>query len=250
MEGEEMFSMLLPSRTREDRRSNRRETCAVPITIQEHGRSPVATKITELSGRGCAIEGGSILDGCHAPVRLTLPGAIAAKGEFIWTNGKRTGLKFVQPMAGDTLDFLLRIAANEDDDAADTAASRREKIRLGNAEKPLLRRKKRSGNGELSSMISREVERSSNHRAETRFPIEYATAPSTIEHAGKDLPLIDISSSGLGIDATLSEEIGETLELRFADCAAVEGRIVWKTANSTGIALENGAIRLSDTTES
>lgn len=245
-----MFAMQETSRARGERLSNGRETCAVPITMREGGRSPHVTTIIELSEHGCAIEGGPILGGHNGTIELILPDSIAARGEFVWSNGKRTGLRFAKPLTGDALDFLLRIAANEDDEADGAQLSRRDKIRQGYAQEPLLKRKRSVGDGQLSSMISREVERSCNHRAEARFPIEYATAPSTIEHGGEALPLFDISSSGLGIKARLGEEIGESLELCFVDCDAIEGRIVWKTADCTGIALEDNAISLTDTADS
>ncbi len=242
-----MFLISKPDRspTREDRRLASREECAVPITLRESGRSPDIATITELSEQGCTIEGGLVLGGRFNSIELAMPGSIEARAEFVWSNGQRTGLKFTQPMTGDTLDFLLRITANDDEKSEGDHLPRREKIRLGYAEEPLLRRKKSTGNHELSSLISREVERSCNHRAEARFPIEYATAPSTIEHAGKALPLVNISPSGLGIGADLGQEIGEAVELRFADCDAIEGHIAWKTANCTGIALEDDAICLT-----
>lgn len=244
-----MFLMKQRENTPEERRANRREACAVPMSIREAGRSPYFTKVVELSQEGCAIDGSPLLGAFHATVQMTLPGSVEAKGVFVWSNGKRTGLKFVEPLAGDTFDFLVRHVANEDDGEQESPVSRRDKIRLGYAEEPLLRRKHSTGDGTLSSMIAREVARSCNHRAETRFPIQYTKAPATIEHCGRALPLRDLSASGLGIGAALGQEIGERIELRFEECAPMEGCIAWKKPSATGIALEKDAISLTDEAE-
>ncbi|MEM6266796.1 MAG: PilZ domain-containing protein [Pseudomonadota bacterium] len=242
-----------PRKKSAERRTAKREHCRLSVSMRERGRSVDLADVIEISEAGCAIDGSPILGGFHVPVFLSFSGISSFRARFVWTNGQRTGLEFDTPIHEAVLERVLRheeapetFVASKDAVADGVSSSRREQIKLGYAEQPLLKRKKRLGDRELSSLIARKTERSTEHRRETRYPIEYATAPDTIEVDGEELDLRDISSSGLGISLVLDREIGAPLMLTFADCDPIEGRVIWRNGERTGIALQPGAISLND----
>lgn len=237
-----------PSEMQTERRDQQRERCGISASLRERGRSAHFAQLIELSPAGCKLVGSPLVGGLDSPLWLMLPGAATVEGRCIWSDGKRTGVAFDRTMSGDMLDHLVRsFPPVDDEDAAEKEqASRLEKIRVGYAEEPLLRRKKPLGDRKLTSLIAREVSRMTSQRCETRFPIEYATAPDTIDCDGRALQLRDISPSGLGINGIIDEEIGASLALSFPDCDPIEGRVVWQKDGRTGIELDRDAISLND----
>ncbi|MEL6486097.1 MAG: PilZ domain-containing protein [Pseudomonadota bacterium] len=228
-----------------------REYCGVSVTMRERGQSPHMVEMLELSESGCAIDGSPLLGGFHAATWLKIGDVNGICARFVWTNGKRTGLAFDEPLHPAVLEKIMNRqhtsvpnVSFKDAVADGLSSSRAEQIRLGYAEAPLLMRKKRLGDQSMNSLIARKTSRCSEQRFEARYPIEYATAPDMIEVDGEALRLRDISPSGIGFDCSIDKRIGEELSLCFADCEPIVGRIVWKRDARTGLALAEGAISL------
>lgn len=237
-----------PAEMTSDKRQSARSACGLPASLRERGRTPHFVHLSDLSENGGRLVGSPLVGGLNSSVWLTLASNVIVQGECVWSDGNDTGLRFANAISGDLLDHLLR--ANPPVDhiggGEEAAISRREKIKLGYAEEPLLRRKQSKCAGKLSSTIARNETRRVSHRCEARFPIQYATAPDTVESSGERLTLRDISSSGLGIDCAINDEIGASVELSFPDCEPLQGRVVWRSEDRAGIELEPNAISLSD----
>ena len=60
------------------------------------------------------------------------------------------------------------------------------------------------------------------------------------------LHVANVSASGLMLATGTSAEIGDPVEVRFAQFPPIEGSIVWKRNNSFGIALPPDSIDLTE----
>lgn len=242
-----------------ERRISRRDHCSVSITLREHGQSPYMAELIEISENGCAIDGSPLLGGFQAAAWLKIGDIAGLRARFVWTNGKRTGLEFDEPLhtavvekitnRQDATQHAVPNVRFKDAVADGLSSSRAEQIRLGYAEVPLLMRKKRLGDRSMHSLIERKASRCTEQRFEARYPIAYATAPDTVDIDGETVPISDISPSGIGFECTIDKRIGEELTLQFPDCEPLDGRVVWKKGTRTGVALAEGAISLHDNSE-
>jgi len=113
------------------------------------------------------------------------------------------------------------------------------------SEEPLLRSKRpRSRPVNLAEFITREVDRLSDHRAETRYPAP-ARARS-VNLAGRSVLIKDISASGLQVESNVHGEIGAHISVAFPNFPEMGGRIVWIRASTVGLELPRDAIDLTE----
>jgi len=252
-----------PRKSSNERRVHKRNHCGISAAMRERGRSGDLIKLLDISESGCSLEGGPILGGYQNPIWVKLPGRSTLKARFCWTNGERTGLAFDEPLHSAVLDNLLSrdrqpetppapVAKMKDAVADGVTSSRREQIRLGYAEAPLLKRKSRPADRPFNELITRRERRTVDQRRKARYPAEYASGPDFLEVDGEDMQLRDLASNGIGVIGEIDTElmeIGLEVSVDIADCDPIPARIVWIRSDRMGLSMKDEAIILSASNE-
>ena len=124
--------------------------------------------------------------------------------------------------------------------------SRVDQIKQGYVNQSILRRKRPLGGQPLETLIERKVERNSDHRLEDRYPAEITSGPSYVTMKDSTAKVRDISASGIGLASETDRAIGDEVEVRFLNCAPMQGRVIWRKGERFGVELAPEAIEIKD----
>ena len=255
-----------------EQREDVRAPLEAAISVRERGGHKLPATLLDLSCGGCRIKGAFLTRGTDEDVWVRIPGLESLPTRVRWAADGTSGLQFDRKLHPAVFQRLAGVLGGgavpgpapvplPDEDASRSVAaepfaspqarpsgSRREQIRAGYVIPDpgmLLDKKPVEGGKSIFTLVRRNTARTSDHRHETRFspPAEIDLA---IGHANMSLHVANVSSSGLMLATATSAEIGDPVEVRFAQFPPIEGSIVWKRNDSFGIALPPDSIDLTE----
>ncbi|NVE93804.1 PilZ domain-containing protein [Altererythrobacter lutimaris] len=240
-----------------ERRNQRRYAKRMHAHVRERGRSGHVVELFDVSAAGCTIDTSAMAGNFHAPVWLRVGDVSSLQAKLVWSNGQRGGLRFETELHEAVLERL--VGANDDNivntqppaepyipTTPEQTESRRDQIKSGYAGPSLLQRKKPIGKKPFESLIVRHVARNTDHRHEDRYPAELTSGPSHVTMKEFSAKLHDISPSGLGLSAETEKNIGDPVEVVFANCEAINGRVIWRQGKRFGVELDENAININE----
>ncbi|MCT2558609.1 PilZ domain-containing protein [Tsuneonella sp. YG55] len=255
-----------------EQREDIRAPLEVAISVRERGGHKMPATMLDLSCAGCRIKGAPLTRGTE-DIWVRIPGLESLPARICWAEEGANGLEFERKLHPAVFQRMIAIlgsgkppgpvAAFDQDDAPSPhrtdresaapppprpSASRREQIRAGYVIPDpgmLLEKKPVEGGKSIFTLVRRNTARTSDHRHEPRFP-----APPEIDlaigFASMSPHIANVSASGLMLATETSCEIGDPVEVRFANFPPIEGTIVWKRADSFGVALPPESIDLTE----
>lgn len=246
--------------TKSDNRGTRRERSGLPLSLRARGAHAQPATLSDLSCTGCRIEGIKVR--CDdTPFWIRLPGIESKAARVVWANQGEAGFEFERPLhpavaqqitgPGQAIYAEGNPAPAEElpEVTSKPSLSRREQIMAGYVLPTpgiLVGKKPLAGGSSMSGLVRRTSRRTSDHRSEPRFdPPEAAGIGFVV--GDRPARISDISPSGVRVADELPQEIGEQVQVRFADCEAMAAQVVWKRSGMSGLALPAGAIDLTVT---
>jgi len=245
-----------------EHRAERRFALEVPVSTRERGSHQMPATLLDLSCGGCRIGNAGLSRAAENDVFIRIPGLESLSAQVRWTKGSSAGLAFdraLHPAVFQRIATLHRsgIAAPVESAFAPRAgateaararpaASRRDQI-IGGYTIPdpgvLLDKQPAEGGKSIFTLVRRNTARNADHRHEPRF-----LAPTDAEFRlgdGADLPIVaNLSASGIMASGELSQEIGDTLEVRFSGHEPIWGTVIWKRGRQFGLSLPPDSIAL------
>ncbi|MGN3973816.1 PilZ domain-containing protein [Tsuneonella sp. SYSU-LHT278] len=255
-----------------------REDCRVPlelaVSVRERGGHKMPATLLDLSCGGCRIKGAFLSAASDEDIWVRIPGLESLPTRMRWAHEGTSGLMFDRrlypavfqrmvslhgqgsapgpmpaPSIADVPPFPPRdTAVPIPAPAVRPSASRREQIRAGYViPEPgvLMDKKPAEGGKSIFTLVRRNTARTSDHRHEPRFPappeMDIAIGPANMSPH-----VANVSASGIMLAADTPAEIGDTVEVHFAQFPPITGSIVWKRVGSFGVALPPGSIDLTE----
>lgn len=219
-----------------ERRAMRRVGCALEVTVRQRGRFAVAADTTDLTARGCRVDGAGPFER-DSEMFVRLPGLESQSARVVWSRGEVTGVAFAHPLHPAVYARFLpaeaRLALVSDSGEAVPAAD------------PLRHDKTPSGGG-FAAMIRRQAPRSADQRQEPRFGEALRSGPMRLTVAAREAEVRNVSASGVRVAGALDVAIGEHVEVAFDGYPSVPGRVVWRSAEEAGLSLPEDSIALED----
>lgn len=239
-----------------ERRLADRTTVLIKTTARERGRTAIPADLTSISTSGCEIRN-LVLCSPDNLVWTRIPGLESSLCQVIWTDGARSGLKFVQPLHpavaarfadSELVSVVSGTPAASGDNILQLPTSRREQIRIGHADAGaalLYRKNKRPNGSTVEGLIKRSVRRQAQHRHEERYADPTASQSRVLLISKLRANLENVSASGLKARVNAPGEIGSKVAVEFGELPPIEGRVVWIQGGYAGIDLPPHSIELS-----
>ena len=245
-----------------ERRSIRRESVPMDISIRERSRSARPARMIDFNANGCRIAGNGLLVAANQ-LWIKLEGLESQGAAVVWCDGKEVGVSFERPLHSSVAARFLpsvsqprpsQVASNDEPLcipasmlAGDELLSRRERIMQGvvATEGSPLKTKKQPTGGNVMGTITRRIARNTDHRFEERFADAVSNAPMTLCLNGSAVGIDNVSASGLKVRAEMEDDIGAEIAIRFEGFPAMAGRLVWRNASEAGISLPPDSIALN-----
>ncbi|ANY20057.1 PilZ domain protein [Tsuneonella dongtanensis] len=257
--------MSSSEQTEGERRCEGRFSLEVTAAVRKRGASQVPATLHELSTAGCRIGGMHLIPDPDADVFVRIPGLESLTARVCWTEEGRSGLIFERRLHPAVFQRLISLHGHgappapmlswtapsrpQDPPKERPSGSRRDQIRSGYVVPDpglLLDKQPIEGGKSIFTLVRRNTARMSDHRHEPRYPAP-DDAEMAIGPADRPAEIANISGSGVMASGSIGQEIGETLEVRFAGCQPIWGTIIWKRGEQFGLSLPKDSIMLAET---
>ena len=219
-----------------ERRAMRRVGCALEVTVRQRGRFAVAADTTDLTARGCRVDGAGPFER-DSEMWVRLPGLESQSARVVWSRGEVTGVAFARPLHPAVYARFLpaeaRLALVSDSGEAAFAPDP-------------VRRDKQPAGGAFADMIRRQEPRGADQRQEPRFDDALRSGPMRLTVAASEAEVRNVSASGIRVAASLDAAIGEEVAVAFDGYDPLPGRVIWRNAEEAGLSLPEDAIALED----
>lgn len=197
----------------------RRAVCALNVTARQKGRFAVAAMTADLTSFGARLSGAGPFEP-DSEMWLRLPGLESLTVRVIWSHGPTTGIAFNQPLHTAVFARFLPVE------------SRLTLVDTPGARIPLP--------ADISPLPLGE------HRAEERFGDALRSGPMQLTVGARPAQVLDVSTSGLRVAATLQVDVGTRVAVKFDGFDTIAARVVWRKTGEIGLSLPPGSLGLGD----
>lgn len=247
-----------------EQRSEGRFALEVPVSIRKRGAHQVPSTLHDLSSGGCRIGGMYLSPDGENDVFVRIPGLESLSSRVCWTEEGNSGLMFERRLHPAVFQRMISLhgqgsapvpteayPAGKPDATIEhsrprPAGSRRDQIMAGFVMPDpglLLNKTPVDGGKSIFTLVRRNTARNSDHRHEPRYPAP-SEASVSVGPADRPAEISNISGSGIMASGELGQEIGDTLEVRFAGCEPIWGTVIWKRGERFGLSLPSDSIAL------